>query len=189
MSEPIYTRAGDEGETSLVGGKRVSKSSARVEAYGAIDEANAVIGMLRSSLQVFVDEEAVLDRILDVVQHRLMNCASRLATPSDEVSPDTPAISSEDIAYLEGSIDRLLGGVGEIDSFVLPAGCEQAARAHVARTVVRRAERRIVDLAEHEPVDPLVLAYMNRLSDVLFAAARFANAVYGAGDVYWDPGR
>jgi len=189
MSGPIYTRAGDAGETSLVGGERVSKSSARVEAYGAIDEANAVIGTLRSSLQVFVDEEAVLDRILDVVQHRLMNCASRLATPADEIAPDTPGIGAGDITYLEESIDALLADVGEIDGFVLPAGCEQAARAHVARTVVRRAERCIVDLAEHEPVDPFVLAYVNRLSDVMFAAARFANAVYGTGDVYWDPER
>jgi len=190
MSEPVYTRAGDGGETSLADGARVSKASERVEAYGEIDEANAAVGLLRSSLHAIVDEEALLDRIFDVVQHRLMDCAANVATPAGSNSASTPALAEEDVAHLESSIDELATRLGESEAgFVLPTGCEEAARAHVARTIVRRAERRLVALAGNEEVAPLVLAYLNRLSDLLFVAARYANAVYGAGDRHWGPSR
>ncbi len=187
MSGPIYTRGGDEGETSLADGTRVPKDSLRVEAYGTIDEANAAIGLVRASLQVMVDEEALLDRILEFVQQRLMNCASRVATPEESTTATTPVITTEDVQRLERSIDELLESAGEIGQFVLPTGCEEAARLHVARTVVRRAERQLVQLSKLKPVDPLVMQFVNRLSDLLFAAARYANTVYGTGDVFWDP--
>lgn len=187
MSGSIYTRGGDHGETSLVGGGRVPKNSTRVEAYGTIDEANAAIGLVRAKLEVAANDEADLDRVLDFVQHRLFNCSSRLATPESALSDLTPGISGEDVAFLEEQIDRLSERTADLTHFVLPGGCEDSARLHVARTVVRRAERRVLDLAADEPVDDTVLAFMNRLSDLLFAAARYTNHVYQGGDVYWDP--
>jgi len=187
MSGKIYTRGGDHGETSLVGGSRVPKNSARVEAYGTIDEANATIGLVRAHLAVASEDEADIDRVLDFVQHRLFNCSSRLATPPGAESEQTPSISSADIAEVEAEIDRLTAATGELEHFVLPGGSDHSARLHVARTVVRRAERRVIDLAELEPVDEHVLAFVNRLSDLLFAAARYTNHVYQGGDVYWNP--
>jgi cob(I)alamin adenosyltransferase len=185
----IYTRTGDKGETSLVGGSRVAKNSSRVEAYGTVDEANSCVGHARAVLEIGPDDLR-LDAMLDFVQHRLFDCSSLLATPADVRAARTggPAIQAEDIARLESWIDELTSAAGEIDHFVLPAGCEEACRLHVARTVVRRAERRVIDLASESPaeVDPAVRTFINRLSDLLFTMARYANHVYGAGDVFWD---
>lgn len=186
MSSDIYTRSGDGGETSLVGGTRVPKNSARVEAYGTIDEANAAIGLVRTRLSHKLDHEAALDELLAFAQHRLFNCSSRLATPDDAVSESTPVITPDDVARLEGGIDHYMTEAGELTGFVLPGGCELGARLHVARTVVRRAERMILDFAQEEAVDTDLLAFVNRLSDLLFAMARFANFAYLGGDVYWD---
>ena len=188
MSEPIYTRNGDGGETSLADGTRVSKAAARVEAYGAIDEANSVVGLARSAIRESSDGETDLDRILGFVQHRLMSCAGALATPTPASPRGVPAISAADITHLERSVDRLSERAGNLDHFVLPAGCELAARLHVARTVVRRAERRLAALAATDDFEPLVMQFVNRLSDLLFAAARYANAEDGCGDEEWDPG-
>jgi len=187
MSGPIYTGRGDGGETSLVGGGRVSKSNPCVVAFGTIDETNSAIGLVRASLQVTIPEEAVLDRILHFVQHKLMNCAATIATPTDALSDATPAVVSSDVEKLESAIDDLLEQAGDVDQFVLPMGCEEAARCHLARTVARRAERELVELDKTKQVDPDVLKFINRLSDLMFAAARYCNAVYGSGDVFWDP--
>jgi len=187
----IYTRAGDTGETSLVGGARVAKNSTRVEAYGSIDEANCCVGHARAALEVAAEDDLRLDVMLDFVQHRLFDCSSLLATPASVRAQREggPAIVPGDVERLEGWIDELTVAIGEIDHFVLPGGCEEACRLHVARTVVRRAERRIHDLVAEQPdeVDRQVLAFVNRLSDLLFTMARYANHVYGAGDVFWDP--
>ena len=187
----IYTRKGDKGETSLVGGERVPKNSVRVEAYGTVDEANSAVGLARSALNVAAEDDLRLDMMLDFVQHRLFDCSSLLATPvvARTDGRRLPAIQQADIDLVESWIDRLTEAAGEIDHFVLPGGCEEACRLHVARTVVRRAERRIHDLAEEAPgeVDAQVLAFVNRLSDLLFTMARYANALYGSGDVFWDP--
>ena len=187
MSRPIYTGRGDGGETSLVGGERVSKSSPRVAACGTIDEVNSAIGLVRASLPVTIPEESVLDRTLHFVQHKLMNCASNIATPTDALSDATPAVVDADVERLESAIDDLLEQAGDVDQFVLPMGCEEAARGHLARTVVRRAERELVELGRTKRIDPDVLKFINRLSDLMFAAARYCNAVYGSGDVFWDP--
>lgn len=187
MSGKIYTRGGDSGETSLANGERVAKNSVRVTAYGTVDEANSQIGMVRAALEVAVAEEAELDRMLDFVQHRLFNCSSRLATPAGSETEHTPHVSDADVERLEGYIDSLTERTSELEHFVLPGGCELSARMHVARTVVRRAERTIVDLADQESIDPVVRMFVNRLSDLLFAMARFANRMYQGGDVYWKP--
>lgn len=186
MPSSIYTRDGDNGETSLVGGARVPKNSARVEAYGTIDEANAAIGLVRARLSHKLDHEAALDALLAFAQHKLFNCSSRLATPDEVVSETTPLITPEDVTRLEDAIDAYMAEAGEFKGFVLPGGCELAARLHVARTIVRRAERRVLTLAEEEAVDLDLLAFINRLSDLLFAMARFANEAYLGHDEYWD---
>ena len=189
MTGPIYTRRGDTGETSLVGGGRVPKNSARVEAYGTVDEANSALGLARAAVSGSAfgssADEIDLDAVLAFAQHRLFNCSSRLATPPGAESDTTPSIDAADVERLERMIDELTAATGELTHFVLPGGCEAAARLHVARTVVRRSERRILDLAATEPVDPLVLKFVNRLSDLLFAAARYENR--DCGDVLWDP--
>ncbi|MFU8890565.1 MAG: cob(I)yrinic acid a,c-diamide adenosyltransferase [Anaerosomatales bacterium] len=187
----IYTRTGDAGETSLVGGSRVAKNSSRVEAYGTVDEANSCVGHARAALGAAAWDDARLESILDFVQHRLFDCSSLLATPAEVRSARTggPAIRAEDITRLESWIDELTAAAGEVDHFVLPAGCEAACRLHIARTVVRRAERRVIDLASETPdeVDPAVRKFINRLSDLLFTMARYVNQAYGAGDMFWDP--
>ncbi|MDY0088292.1 MAG: cob(I)yrinic acid a,c-diamide adenosyltransferase [Coriobacteriia bacterium] len=186
----IYTRRGDEGETSIVGGMRVPKNGGRVEAYGSVDEANCAIGLARAALEVAAEDDLRLDMMLDFVQHRLFDCSSLLATPAAVRAEEHtgPRIVPADITHVETWIDELTAAVGEIDRFVLPAGCEEACRLHLARTVVRRAERRMHDFLAESPgeVDCDVLAFVNRLSDLLFTMARYANHVYGAGDVFWD---
>jgi cob(I)alamin adenosyltransferase len=188
MEAKIYTRKGDSGETSLVDGTRVPKHGLRVDAYGTVDEANSALGFVRTKLAVVGSErEAQLDMVLDFAQHKLFNCSSRLATPPDAVSESTPTITSADVERLEMAIDAMDAELEPLDGFILPGGCEEACRLHMARTITRRAERAISRLAEVEPVDETILAFVNRLSDLLFTAARYANVLYRATDIRWDP--
>lgn len=177
----IYTRRGDHGDTSLADGTRVSKTSARVEAYGTVDEANSAVGFARS---VVTDPE--LDGVLHFIQQRLFNCSSSLATPAEGRRASTPIVTAGDVALLEAAIDRFMERSGPLTHFVIEAGCEAAARLHLARAVTRRAERRLVALAAQEPVDEQVEAFVNRLSDALFASARYANHLAGVTDELWD---
>lgn len=177
----IYTRSGDTGDTSLADGSRCSKSHPRVEAYGALDEANSALGHARAATA-----DPDLDATLRFLQHRLFNCSSILASPA-EPAEGAPAICAEDVAFLERSVDRLMDAAGPMRHFVVPAGGETASRLHVARAALRRAERRACALAATEEVDPLVLAFVNRGSDLLFAAARYAAAADDNGDEQWDP--
>jgi cob(I)alamin adenosyltransferase len=164
----IYTRAGDDGTTSLPGGARVPKTDPRIEAFGALDEANSHIGLARLDV---VDSE--LDRVLGFVQQRLFNCAASLGGAAVSVDAD-------DVAALERSIDRYTARLGGFDGFVLPGADESAARLHVARTVLRRAERAVV-AAGSASAD--VLAFINRASDLLYVAARFSA---GGSESRWD---
>jgi cob(I)alamin adenosyltransferase len=182
MGSRIYTRTGDGGTTALFDGTRVPKHSARVEAYGTIDEANSWLGAALA-----FSEDPLLVRVLEFAGHRLYNCSSMAATPPG-ASPAAPAIVDGDVAFLERAIDRLEERAGAIAGFVFPGGGRAAGLLHVARTVCRRAERRLWNLAEEEHVDRMVLVFVNRCSDLLFAAARYANAVEGRGDIHWDPG-
>ncbi|HEY3318299.1 MAG TPA: cob(I)yrinic acid a,c-diamide adenosyltransferase [Coriobacteriia bacterium] len=175
----IWTGGGDRGETSLGDGSRVAKDDRRVEAYGTLDEAAAAIGLAR----VHADD-APLDLLLAFAQQRLLNLAALLASPGD---PRVPAPSADDVASLERATDDLMHLAGDLRGFTLPGGNELGARLHVARTVVRRAERRLVTLASAEEVDPSALRFVNRLSDALYAAARFANAKTG-DEESWDAG-
>ena len=173
----IYTRRGDSGATSLGDGSRVEKDDVRVEAFGAIDEASCLIGLARAAVT-----DSDLDGILSFIQQRLYNCTSWLASPQGSAS--LPPISAEDVTALEAAVDRLEQRVGPLRGFILPAGNEAAARLHVARAVMRRAERRTVTLSRTQPVDSTILAFLNRASDVLFMAARYA---CGDSECHWDP--
>jgi cob(I)alamin adenosyltransferase len=181
-SMSIYTRHGDHGETSLADGSRVRKDSVRVEAYGAIDEATSAIGLARATVS-----DPLLADVLRFAQHRLFNCSAALASPAGERSSTAPGITPEDVAALEQSIDRFEDISGPSRGFILEGGTQSAALLHVARATLRRAERRAVKLDDAEPVDEHVLAFINRLSDTLFAAARYANAIADAPDELWDP--
>lgn len=173
----IYTRGGDGGTTSLGDGSRVLKDDLRVEAFGAIDEASCHVGLARATVA-----DSDLDEILAFMQQRLYNCTSRLASPG--AAANVPPVSAEDVAALESAIDRLDARVGPLAGFVLPGSDEAGARLHVARAVMRRAERVTVTLSRVEPVDGAILAFLNRASDLLFVAARFVAA---DDECQWDP--
>lgn len=178
----IYTRGGDQGETSLGDGARVAKHAPRVEAFGTVDEANAAIGLVR--LHVAGDEDAMLARI----QNDLFDLGADLCTPETGARTEGALrIVGSQVERLEQEIDRLNDGLAPLDSFVLPGGTQAAAYLHLARTIVRRAERLTVALAAQEPVNPEAVKYLNRLSDHLFVLSRHVND-RGAGDVLWQPG-
>lgn len=181
----IYTRTGDDGTTGLVDGTRRAKHDARMEAIGAVDEANSAIGLAVVALQGAV-HAAVLTRI----QNDLFDLGADLATPGEDFAPSEMVlrIVPAQAEWLEGRIDALNEALAPLTSFILPGGSEAAARVHVARAGVRRAERSMTALAAVEPVNPAALAYVNRLSDFLFVLARAVNAA-GAGDVQWVPGQ
>jgi cob(I)alamin adenosyltransferase len=180
----IYTRTGDAGRTRIATGEPVSKSDLRVEAYGAVDETNACVGLAR------VHAAGELDAILARVQNELLDLGADLATPAaaDETEGQKLRILDSQVARLEAEIDELNAALPPLTSFVLPGGTPAAAALHLARTVCRRAEREAVRLVEAgEGVSGPALRYLNRLSDLLFVAARFAND-QGRADVFWKSG-
>jgi len=177
----IYTRLGDAGDTHLGDMRRVRKDTLRVAAYGDVDEANSAIGVARAH-----ELAAPSDRRLAEVQNDLFDVGADLCIPE---GPDAPEgalrVTGEQVARLERWCDEVNAGLSDLMSFVLPGGAPGAAALHLARAVVRRAERSVVSLADTEPVNPQVLAYVNRLSDLLFILARAEN---GGADVLWTPG-
>lgn len=181
----IYTRTGDDGTTGLGDGERLPKYHARIAAYGTVDEANATIGVARQSLTA---DDALVDAMLARIQNDLFDLGADLATPekADE-RRERLRITAAQVTRLEAEIDRLNAGLAPLTSFVLPAGTPAAATLHVCRTVARRAERAMVALAAEETVNSEALRYVNRLSDLLFVAARVANR-NGEDDVLWTPG-
>ena len=182
----IYTRTGDKGATRLADGREVSKASSRVAAYGEVDELNAVIGLARLHLAAETGLEVILAR----VQNDLFDLGADLATPeADDAGGPTLRIVDEQVSRLEREIDALNEPLAPLSSFVLPGGSPASAWLHLARTVCRRAERAAVAFVEAElsPAHGAALRYLNRLSDLLFVTARWANH-RGGGDVLWIPG-
>ncbi len=165
----IYTKTGDKGTTSLFGGKRVSKHHIRVEAYGTIDELNAYIGLLRDQ-SISIDSKKSLLRI----QNELFVLGSLLATPPEKVNKqkDTNKIEKQHVSYLEKEIDKMNENLAAMTHFILPGGHTIVSYCHIARNICRRAERRVVHLAEESQVDAVLIGYLNRLSDYLFVLAR-----------------
>ncbi len=182
----IYTRGGDEGKTSLVGGQRVDKDAARIECYGTVDELNSFLGVLRLTVEAH-PELAELAAILLRVQHELFNLGSILATLPEDVHPRQPRVTEKEVAQLEKEIDRMNGPLGSLRSFVLPGGSRAAAELHVCRTVCRRAERLVVTLQRVDSVPAEAVAYLNRLSDALFVWSRWANHALGVDETLWAP--
>lgn len=176
----IYTRTGDAGSAGLVDGSRVSKSSARMTAIGEVDEANAAIGVALAQL----GKGELAERLLRI-QNEMFDAGADVATPGE--IDGALRIVAEQVARLEREIDAMNDKLGPLTSFILPSGSAAVASLHLARTVVRRAERAAVALHAEEPLNPQLLAYLNRLSDHLFVAAREAAAAEG-GDTLWQPG-
>lgn len=176
----IYTRGGDKGKTSLFNGERVSKASPLVEAYGTVDELNSVLGMARS----LHEHRDRLAEVMKQLQVELFECSATLAAGK----PDNPRVSDDDVANLEQVIDEMTAAMPALTSFILPAGHPVAAALHHARTVCRRAERLAVTAAEEEPgrFDTVALRYLNRLADLLFVMARYANHVHGEAEENWQ---
>lgn len=183
MTNKIYTKTGDDGDTGLFGGGRVAKDHPRVEAYGAVDELNAVIGMARSAEMM-----PRIDEVLAPVQRDLFALGALLATPDLEKMREQLAkarISDARIAQLEQAIDDGEAELEPLKAFILPGGTPKAAALHVARTTCRRAERAVIHLQREAEIPPIVIVYLNRLSDLLFVLARVANRRAGAGEVTW----
>ncbi|MEM2855580.1 MAG: cob(I)yrinic acid a,c-diamide adenosyltransferase [Candidatus Nitrosocaldaceae archaeon] len=177
----IYTKSGDKGETSLIGGARVSKASKRIEAYGEVDESNAMLGFIIASIE---DEDIKL--ILNKIQNELFILGSDLADTSYPNNLyNIPRITKDMVEYIEKIIDEYEKEVEEIRYFILPGGSKEGALLHIARTIVRRAERSIVELAEKENINPFIIEYINRLSDLLFILARTVNKRRGINDTPW----
>lgn len=180
----IYTRTGDDGSTGLFGGGRVSKAAPRVEAYGTVDELNAVLGWAATQVR-----DAGVRKRLELIQHDLFALGTDLATPPPEEGrrrPETPALPTARVREMEQWIDEAAAELPALRAFILPGGSPGAAALHVARTVCRRAERVVVALAADEPVDPAGIHYLNRAADLLFMFARMENLRSGKADVTWQ---
>lgn len=177
----IYTKTGDEGKTSLYGGKRVSKSDIRIEAYGTVDELNSHVGLLESLL-TFDDQHSVLEQ----VQNRLFTVGSILASDPDKELP-APDLLDSDIELLEENMDAMDQDLEQLRTFVLPGGSQANSQAHICRTVTRRAERRVIALSYEANVPGIVVKYLNRLSDYFFILSRYIAFKSGHKEIPWIP--
>ncbi len=182
----IYTRGGDRGLTSLVGGQRVQKDSSRIECFGTVDELNAFTGAARLEASSH-DTTAELATILTRIQHELFNLGSILATLPEDVHPRQPRVTARDVEQLETEIDRYNDALPALRSFVLPGGTALGVSLHVCRTVCRRAERITIALSKAEAVPEEAVTYLNRLSDALFVWSRWANVAQGVEELLWQP--
>jgi cob(I)alamin adenosyltransferase len=184
MAFKIYTKTGDLGKTSLIGGTKVPKSNIRIEAYGTVDELNSFIGLTADQLT-----KESLKNILNEIQDRLFTIGSSLACDPDKESKlKIPDLKESDIELLERKIDKMNEELEEMKSFILPGGHVSISTAHIARCVCRRAERICVNMQENDLfVEPLVIKYLNRLSDYLFVLARYIGHLLGVQDIPWKP--
>jgi len=185
MSKRIYTRTGDDGTTSLFGGERVGKGNPRIDAYGTVDEANSIVGLARAHLQGEPGEEE-LDPVLGDLQEELFVVGADLATPLN-AKPVVERIEEAHVTALEDRIDRFDADLPSLDRFVLPGGTPVGASLHSARTVCRRAERRSVEASTSAPINEQAIVYLNRLSDLFFVLARWANRQAGVREDTWGP--
>ena len=176
----IYTKTGDKGDTSLFGGQRVPKDALRIEAYGTVDELNSILGVVLAD----TTDERICE-ILTQVQNQLFELGADLATPRLSNGPTVKRIKSKDARVLEKAIDSLEVVLKPVRSFVLPGGAPVAARLHFARTICRRAERAVVRLSRNEDIGEGITVYLNRLSDLLFILARYANHAAGVQEIKW----
>jgi cob(I)alamin adenosyltransferase len=177
----IYTKTGDKGDTSLLDGKRIPKSSLRIDVYGTVDEVNALLGVVRE-----LKPHTEVESVLELLQNHLFVLGADLATPLDAVSPKIQRIQQDHILILEKVIDQMEEQLKPLQSFILPGGQLVSAQMHVARTVCRRAERLVDALGRKEDIGKLPLVYLNRLADLLFVLARFANRLGKTEETKWN---
>lgn len=182
MSFKIYTKTGDAGKTSLIGGTRVPKHHARIEAYGTIDELNSWIGVIRDSMQDELHRNTLLN-----IQNELFVIGSLLAEDTEKNKMTLPVLSEENILHLEKEIDRMDESLSPLKNFILPGGNSLSSFTHIARCTCRRAERLVSALSENENVSPLIIPYINRLSDYLFTLARHISHLAGSPEIPWVP--
>ena len=189
----VYTRRGDRGETDLVGGERIRKDSARIAAYGTVDELNAAVGVARAENEAqlatgaaHADARRALDDILRRMQNQLFDLGGELATPPAAAAPESFRMSGTEVKGLEATIDRCLKDLAPLKSFILPGGGRVSALLHVARTVCRRAEREVLRLMQEEEIGEWPLAYLNRLSDLLFVLSRWIGHHLGETEYLWE---
>lgn len=180
----IYTRTGDDGSTGIFGGGRVEKNHPRIRAYGTVDEANAALGVAIAHLPADDRFDEVRSWLIDL-QQQLFVLGADLATPLASKAA-VPRVDDDDVANLEVLIDKMEGQLPPLSRFILPGGHAAAAALHVARTTCRRAEREVVDAMQAEPINPLAVKFLNRLSDFLFVSARLTNRHAGIPDVIWE---
>lgn len=178
----VYTKTGDKGQTSLFGGKRISKADLRIESYGTVDELNSWIGLLRD--QEIAEHQK---QVLVEVQDRLFTMGSMLASDPEKPLKNIPLISAEDITYLEQQMDKMDENLPPMKSFVLPGGHQIVSYCHISECVCRRAERMVIRLSEESVVDELVIRYLNRLSDFLFVLSRQISLDKNANETPWEP--
>jgi cob(I)alamin adenosyltransferase len=186
----IYTKRGDKGETGLAGGQRVPKDSARIEAYGTVDELNAFTGLAVVSCEEMTQRNPRLGHLLPIlrrVQHELFNLGSILATLPQDVHPKQARITPAEVSQLEREIDSMNESLPALRSFVLPGGTRLNAELHVTRTICRRAERLLISLSRVEDVPAEAIQYLNRLSDAMFVWSRWVNHTTGAPELLWQP--
>lgn len=182
MSIKIYTKTGDKGQTSLIGGTRLPKHHIRIEAYGTVDELNSFIGLVRDT----ISEKELFDLLIEI-QDRLFTMGSLLAADPEKNKMQLPQLNESDVVLLEKAIDKMNETLPEMKSFVLPGGHPTVSHCHIARCVCRRAERAVLKLAENEKVDELVYKYLNRLSDYLFVLSRKLTQDFKANEIPWKP--
>lgn len=182
MGWKIYTKGGDKGQTALIGGTRVPKYHQRIEAYGTIDELKSYIGLIRD-----LSEDKAIRDLLFEIQDRLFTTESLIASDSEESAKNLPKLFETDVELLEKSIDKMNETLPELSSFIMPGGHPLASHAHIARTICRRAERQTIKAAEEFGIDPLVVKYLNRLSDFLFVLARKFAIELGGKEITWKP--
>ena len=177
----IYTKTGDTGDTSLFGGKRVPKSTLRIDAYGTVDELNAQLGVIRALKPV-----AEVNNLLEIIQNQLFILGADLAAPFDTAPANLKRIQQNEIHSLEETIDRMDAQLEPLKSFILPGGSLTSAQMHVARNICRRAERLVDALGRKEEIGKFPLMYLNRLADLLFVAARYVNKLEGMEETKWN---
>lgn len=182
----VYTKTGDQGETGLVGGRRVSKDSPRVCAYGELDELNSFLGLVRTASDELGDTE--ISEMIAIIQNEIFDIGSVLATSPEDSWEGMPKITNEQIERIEGYIDSITTKIPELKSFVLPGGTFLNAYLHIARAVCRRVERQVVALSKKEPVSNEIIVYLNRLNDLLFTLARYDVIKKGKPEYLWQIG-
>ena len=184
----VYTKKGDKGKTSIIGGHKVDKSSKIIKAFGDIDELNVIVGICKANIEFINDKDGrLLSVYLQRIQHELFNLGNMIATLPEDFKKNMPSISKNDIEYMENKINFFNEALPSLTSFILPGGGDLSLKLHLARVVCRRCERNVVELSEDIKVDNIIISYLNRLSDLFFVLSRWASNQKNVKEFLWNP--